>query len=745
MKLKPFQKEDYARLAIADGAILAHDPGLGKTWAAYTWSFLKAGFDAVDQPSGPRAILPKAPVLIVEPGDLHRQFTEEGMRVFRTLITVLDSQSTFLKLSSIDPHTGRRTLPPGFYITSYTQLGLNGVPRLPNADTADPYDLLTGLGLTEDDIKALYDNAQIPDDHKGFYQTLGISRFAASGIVNHAYNKLIESIDAREDSNKSAQRAAAREAHATLSDRNDRGIYDRHKPAIGYTALPTKARRAIMSDYCRHKYGGLVENIGECRIPGRRYRDGQLEGSMSESDPTPIKCTHAPTLADLCQDAFAAVVVDEATRMKGDDTLIGGAIRQLNPRYRLVLTATPIKNRVPDIFWLAWWATGGNPIGHARWPYAATDKDTFASTFCVSERNITKEQKAKESGGRGRFKKLTPQVCNVHRLWKLLAPTVLRRRKKNIGEQIVGKNVNVYRVPMGTAQAQLYSKHLTWKPRDKNGLPAVGVQLQALRMIAASPGSPLIPLGRAFAYVPKLATGLTLVEQVLRRKEQVIIFSPFHDPLDVLSERLKQANVPHAVLDGRMSQTLRGKIAAQFKLGPPQGATSDRLPVILAGIECMAEGHSFHLCNNQILLSYPWALDKVLQAEERAHRLNSVKALNVYRIICDGSVDRKMESQIDEKEDAAEMVLDGHLLGENPAELNLAELLDIAAQEFNQERNTIDEAILETEWPDLRSRLAMAYQAWVSPAPVLRIENIDQSVIGWRGRFVRKIRLNAAA
>lgn len=55
--------------------------------------------------------------------------------------------------------------------------------------------------------------------------------------------------------------------------------------------------------------------------------------------------------------------------MQGDDTLIGTGVRQMTPHFRLVLTATPIKNRLPDVFWLAWWAAGAKPEAHARFPY----------------------------------------------------------------------------------------------------------------------------------------------------------------------------------------------------------------------------------------------------------------------------------------------------------------------------------------------------------------------------------------
>jgi len=158
-----------------------------------------------------------------------------------------------------------------------------------------------------------------------------------------------------------------------------------------------------------------------------------------------------------------------------------------------------------------------------------------------------------------------------------------------------------------------------------------------------------------------------------------------------------------------VSPSKRGAAAAQFKKGPPGG-----LPVLLGGIECMSEGHSFNLCSNVILMAYSWAFDKFLQAINRVWRLNSVADVNVYPIICEGSIDRTLEANIQEKRDAAELVLDGHLLGEDPQEVNLAELLRIAEKEFASitAGGSIDERELEKEWPVLRAELAEAMQLW---------------------------------
>jgi hypothetical protein len=127
----------------------------------------------------------------------------------------------------------------------------------------------------------------------------------------------------------------------------------------------------------------------------------------------------------------------------------------------------------------------------------------------------------------------------------------------------------------------------------------------------------------------------------------------------------------------------------------------------------LAEGHSFHLANNVILMAYSWAYDKFKQALDRVHRMNSVKLVNVYVVLCTGSIDRRLESLVQEKSDAAELVLDGRLIGERTEEVNLVELLKVARREFNEKDSTLDEGLLQAQWPALRQRLGFAMRQWI--------------------------------
>ena len=699
-RFKQFQLADYASAAMHDGVILGHDTGGGKGLALYVWPCLKVGFNR-----GVKALQPKGAVLLVAPGDLHKQVMDEGRDKFQAATTLLDSQETFLRLSRVNPKSGRRELPAGFYLTSYTQLGTNGVAEFPKL-TEGVECLMTALNLTAKDIEAFHADRGIHFERD--YQRL--AEYSPCGP------------DSSPEELRNAWQNARQMAPHIAQEFDDAYEIVRHfaVDGSGFAKLPAASLAFVQRMAIAWHHREYAMNIGQRPTDPRAAK---------------LKCVYSPTLADLCQDTFDCVAVDEGVKMKGEDTLIGQGVRQMTPRYRLVLTATPIKNRLPDIFRLAWWAAGGTAEANARWPYPdeAAARDEFAEEFLISERNISKEEESKR-----RFKKLTPQVCNVHRLWKLLAPNVLRRRKREFGEDIVAKHRHIVRVPMGSEQARVYQYHLLGTYKDSKGKSAIGPQLQALRIAAANPASALLTSHpsrqnagmpcRGLAYIPKLHAALKIIHQVLARGEQVVVFSAFHDSLDALSARLNQAGVNHLVADGRMSQKKRGEAIKQFKQGGPRAVReglapqASEYPVLLAGVESVAEGHSMHLCNNVVLMCYSWAYDKFEQAINRAHRLNSPWDVNVYPIICDGSIDRKLEALIQEKGDAAELVLDGHLLGEHTSEVNLAELLNIARQEFTTD-NTVDEAALELQWPALRAELAQLAAEWARPVGTVSAQN----------------------
>jgi predicted RNA methylase len=219
-----------------------------------------------------------------------------------------------------------------------------------------------------------------------------------------------------------------------------------------------------------------------------------------------IHCLCRPTLATLIRPIFgedAYVGCDEAVRLKANDSYTSLGVRRLAPQFRLVLTGTPVKNHLDDIFWLLWWAAGGSPEPTARFPYGGTngEKEKFAREFMLIEQNHTREEEAAAKGAARSIRKRVPVLCNLHRLWKFFGPLIIRRRKDETAG-IVPKTIVPITVTPGTAQQVVYQHHLVHKPQfTKEGKPMAPIaqilaQLTTLRVAALCPDSDLLKLRR---------------------------------------------------------------------------------------------------------------------------------------------------------------------------------------------------------------------------------------------------------
>jgi hypothetical protein len=772
LKYRKFQKQDLARGALHDGHIASLDTGLGKSIYAYSWALLKVGWTVATSAAGVKYLQPNAPVLLIVPGDLHEQMRREGWEKLRVQTHLLESQSAFENLvrgpdglPRMDAE-GRPIVPPGFFLTSFTQLTTNNVTRQQDpADHDKPRALLQQWALQEhssNPAHLTYDPGVPAPEHFDNVTHLFTWRRAvwrdefdllqvdADGTLKDLDKALAWQLQQTEtwgnEEAAEAQRTELHRAHATLK------FLFTLTPRPRYAQLTIAQQDFVSREFLLRRFATYARNIGETmEYPQGPIPPGYIAGKP-ETDSRPkwrIKCVYDPALYDLCFRAFKAIGIDEAVKMKGEETYVGIGVRAMEADYRCVLTATPVKNRLPDIFRLAWWAAGGKTEAHARFPYRddSSEREEFAKTFMVSERNLTKEAKAKAARKpyRGRFVKLTAEICNVHRLWKLLAPIVLRRRKDECGEELVRRVRKVVRVEMGTLQKAVYRYHLEAQYLDKHGQKAVGAQLQALRTVAADPTSSLLqnkgtmivaqpcnckprttkcphcrgtgerkvtlPHRSGNVYTPKFAAVLSLIEEIIGRNEQVLIGTVFHESHDHLGGLLRDAGVPFILADGRTNPRQRGPLMQRFKNG--------ETPVCLGGLEAIANGHNLDTVNNVIIYAYSWAYDLIKQFLDRVYRLTSRKDVNVYVVLCNGTIDRKLEALNWEKTDSVELALDGRLIGERSEEINLAELLNIAREEFDADNQSVDEAAIEREWPQLRARLAAAMRTWLPDLPEL--------------------------
>ena len=691
-----YQRDDLARAAMHDGCILGWDPGMGKTMAIFCLPFLKQARFA----------------LIVAPGGLHEQIIDEGREKFGVTVTPIPDQDTALRMTREGtlPLPGQqtqdsKTQEPRFFITSYTALGYNGADEWA---ATQPNELLRHRRLA-----MLRRCCEFPDGELAtrlatadWKPTDRISDWQALSIPENASDAQV----------KTALRTAAMlfHPHVRGEDPECHSRWQRFKSAA--QAL------LHLSDTAMDKLTAFLDTDPALMTAAAALESCELgigtERTYSSNPQSSIKCVFRPTLASLLTGIFDFTICDEAVRIKSGCAYQAQGVLRMTGRYRYALTGTAIKNKLPDLFFLASWVTGHTEEAIARWPYGnkMEDRGQFSRDFGVEEQNLTKREQAIQNGKASPPAKITTQICNVHRLWRILGPVFIGRKKDDVQEcDLVAKTIVPIRVPPGAEQQKVYRYHLNHPPEKKSMLASIGTQLQYLRQAALNPGTSSLPTGKnsrsTSPWTPKHIGILQLAETLLTQGEQLVIFSPFQDFGQGLSNRFTEAGISHLKLDGTTSPAKRGSMVKRFKTG--------EYPILIAGIDSMGEGHSLDCCSHLVLPSLSWAFDSNSQAVERVHRLTSKKDVTIYVMVTQGTIDERLTSLWQEKGDAADLALYGRLSTHDRKEIDLGQLLRDAVKDFDPKAETLDESEVAEQWKStIRPALTASFACYRNLRPI---------------------------
>lgn len=416
------------------------------------------------------------------------------------------------------------------------------------------------------------------------------------------------------------------------------------------------------------------------------------------------------SMAHYLKKAFSCVIVDEGTKIKGE-SLMGQAVRSLRPRSRLVLTGTPVKNFLHDSFYLLLWANGMRPS--EAFPYGYSDKMKFLEDYCTIER----EMPSRRTKGRMGDKKVRPEISNVNMLWRCLAPSILRRRKSETGEDLVKKRLVPVRVPWSVNQQAVYAWWLhnfgEWfagrddlekklSPQLAQALAGCLGLLWKLRQVASVPA--MFELERHNGRrspsnaTPKLITCLELVRDALEAGEPVVVFSSIRAASQLIKAELDRGGVKSRICDGETKQSERSAAVADFKAG--------RFQVLIAGIEAMNLGHNLENAKRAIVYSLPFDLGSFDQAINRIHRLTSSQDVLIHILLVAGaSIDGKMWNLIERKGASAGLAIDGELGFDDVEEVDWNQVAKELREEFESTAAITESQVaakLEHLWDGLK-------------------------------------------
>lgn len=310
---------------------------------------------------------------------------------------------------------------------------------------------------------------------------------------------------------------------------------------------------------------------------------------------------------------WLTVILDEGQQIKNPDSKAAKAAREIMAYNRLVLSGTPIENRLLDM-----------------WSLMA-----FAMPGVLGSRAYFKK----------RFDK-RKDAQSQSRLAARLKPFLLRRTKQQVAKDLPPRTEEEIYAKMEGIQLQLYrhelrriQKALLKVDSDEEVKPnsfAILQGLMKLRQICCHPGLIKDKNGEAKyrkAESAKLNSLFYLLNQLRDEGHKVLVFSQFVQMLDIIRDRLMEENSPFHYLTGQISD--RKGVIESFQ-------TTKEPSVFLLSLK--AGGAGLNLTSASYVVLYdPWWNPAVEnQAIDRTHRIGQKNKVIAYRLLTRDSVEEKI-------------------------------------------------------------------------------------------------------
>jgi non-specific serine/threonine protein kinase len=352
---------------------------------------------------------------------------------------------------------------------------------------------------------------------------------------------------------------------------------------------------------------------------------------------------------------WGLVVLDEAQAIKNPSAKQARAVKRLKAEARVVLTGTPVENRLRDL-----WS-----IFDFLCPGLLGSANAFAEFV-----------KRLEERGSDQYAPLR----------RLVGPYILRRMKtdKTVIADLPEKVEQQAYCGLTPKQAALYQQSVRELERalgeTESGMARRGVVLAFLlrfKQICNHPAQWLGTGGYAPAESGKFKRLGEIAEEIAARQEKALVFTQFREITEPLAAFLRTAfGRPGLVLHGGTGVKDRQRLVDDFQRedGPPFFVLS--LKAGGSGLNLTAASHVVHF-------DRWWNPAVENQATDRAFRIGQKKNVLVHTFVCRGTVEERIDALLKEKTRLA-----GEILGEAGApklltEMGDRELLDLVRLDVN--------------------------------------------------------------
>ncbi len=342
-------------------------------------------------------------------------------------------------------------------------------------------------------------------------------------------------------------------------------------------------------------------------------------------------CNYEQVLRDIIaieRVRWDLIVLDEGQRIKNWEAKTAQTIKSLRSPFALVLSGTPLENRLDDLFSVV----------------EFIDDRRLGPAFRFFNRHRVTDESGKILGYK-----------DLNLLRERLKTVLLRRTRSAVMKDLPPRTTEIVRIAPTDEQAgiELAQMQIVSAIVRKSYISEMDLlRLQkALLLARMNADSTFLVDKHAPGFSSKLERLQELLEELAAEDDRkIVLFSEWTTMLTLIERQITRLKLDSVRLDGSVPQKKRQQLVHQFQRDP----TCRVFLTTNAG----STGLNLQAANTVINVDLPWNPAVLEQRIARAHRMGQKNPVQVYLLVTEGTIEEKLLATLSAKHDLALAALD---------------------------------------------------------------------------------------
>lgn len=326
------------------------------------------------------------------------------------------------------------------------------------------------------------------------------------------------------------------------------------------------------------------------------------------------------------------LIMDEAQRLKNWNTQIAKAARRIQSQYTVVLSGTPLENKIEELYSIAQFV---NP--YCLGPY-----------YKFIDKCLVRSETGKTIG-----------YQNLNEVGGLIRNILIRRRKRDVNIQLPSRMDKILFVPLTKEQreiheefkfsvAQLIYKWQKMRFLSESDRKRLLLLLSQMRMVCDS----TYILDQRTRFDTKIDELMNVLDEFFEETdEKVVVFSQWERMTRLMAAELDKKGVQYEYLHGGVPSEKRKTLMDNFTENPDSR--------IFISTDAGSTGLNLQIASLIINLDLPWNPAVLEQRIARIHRMGQKNNVQVINFVSADSIEEQMLTKLNFKSSMFEGVLDG--------------------------------------------------------------------------------------